>query len=149
MFSEPLKAGCLCLFFQWTRTFFRNPIWLPENQWKRKFFCFFKKPRDRGQSYGRGKRKKYRVGSIGRDRNISGPQENWSRIWKAFSRPGRTSRFVVAKQLDRFEGKITGVLSHRGSSSCPSWLQVGCLLNWFRKFQGSHFQWSLVVPWVE
>lgn len=45
------------------------------------------------------------------------PNKFGSQIWKTFSRPGKTAAFVALEQMNRVEGKITEVLSLKGSSS--------------------------------
>ena len=106
-------------FLSVSQDFFRNPICLPENQWKMKVWRKKKKTQrtEWSDEMGGEMEEVQWCRSVRRGQEICGSQQIWSRIWKTFSRPGKTPGFVALEQMNRVEGKITEVLSLKGSSS--------------------------------
>ena len=106
-------------FLSVSQDFFRNPICLPENQWKMKVWKKKKKTQrtEWSDEMGGEMEEVQWCRSVRRGQEICGSQQIWSRIWKTFSRPGKTPGFVALEQMNRVEGKITEVLSLKGSSS--------------------------------
>lgn len=104
-------------FLSVSQDFFRNPICLPENQWKMKVWKKTKQRTEWPDEVGGEMEEVQWCRSVRRGQEICGPQQTWSRIWKTFSRPGKAPEFVALEQMNRVEGKITEVLSLKGSSS--------------------------------